>query len=179
MARNVRPSPVTARGEARPVLDDRRQLAELQAYNSAVPTVLPGNKLTSPKTNRQDYRLGEGDYHPVRAASTVRVDTLGSGSNSVLTGNLSITTPFAFYQGVRFQGNITVSANSVLMLVGCEVEARVNLAVGAVTHAVACLFSAGGYLDNTGGAVGDCNATNCHKTSAILHINTTTVSCTT
>ncbi len=172
MARTVRPTPVNVDGEGRPVLDDRRQIDELQAWHKATPAVLPGNKLTSPKTDRQSYALGVGEYKPTQAKSTVRVDTIGVGSATLITPNVAINTPFAFYQGARFNGVITVPATSVLMLVGCIVTKEVSVAAGGRIHAVCCHFEGIGYINNAGVATAS-HATDCHNTSSVIHVNTT------
>jgi hypothetical protein len=172
--RPVRPSPVTADGTQRPVLDDRRQLAALQAWSAAESQVLPGDMLASPKTDRQQFRLGAGDYKPVGPESTVRVDTIGSGAGTVIVPDQVIATPFAFYQGVRFLGTITVPATSVLMLSGCEITDEVIIASGAKVHAIGCLFSGLGFLNNAG-AIANVYVNGCHKTSTPAHVNVTII----
>jgi len=170
MARTVRPSPVTPEGDARQVMDDRRQIETLQTWHKSIPAVVPGDKLESPKTDRQGYKLGEGDYKPTAAKSTVRVDTIGSGSNTTISPNLTISTPYAYYQNVRFLGTITVPAGSVLVLTGCQVTQVISVAAGANVHASGCLFSNTGHIDNSGGPTDSC-VTMSHRTSTTPHIN--------
>ena len=172
--RPVRPSAVNADGSPRPVLDDRRQIEEVQNWMRSNTAVLPGDQIKSARTDRQQYRLGEGEYKPVGPASTVRVDTVGNGTGTVITPNQVIATPVAFYQGVRFTGTITVPATSVLQLVGCEVTAEITVAVGGKLHAIGCTFTDGGFVNNAGAAV-DAYIIGCHKTSTAAHVNVTII----
>ena len=168
--RPVRPSPVNADGSPRPVLDDRRQIDEVQNWMKSNTAVLPGGQIKSARTDRQQFRLGEGEYKPVGPTSTVRVDTVGNGTGTVITPNQVIATPVAFYQGVRFTGTITVPATSTVMFVGCEITAELAVAAGGRVHAIGCSFTGGGFINNAGPAV-NAYINGCQQTSPQPHVN--------
>jgi len=191
--RPVRPSPVNVDGTARPVQDDRRQIVQLQREQASNNQVLPGDPVASARTDRQQYRLGEGEYKSPAPAPTVRADIIGNGASTVITPNQAVTAPYTYYQGVRFAGNLTLGANAVLCLQGCEVTgtitvpatgvlilqgctlaAAITVATGGHVHAIGTLFAGVSAILNTAVAA-NCYVIGCHKTSVVAHTFTTIV----
>jgi hypothetical protein len=172
MSTNPRMAPrPTARpaGEDRPIDDDSRPLTRVQQAVDSLGVVPVGTRVQSPKTDRKSFLLGAGEYPMPATAATVR--TTVSGSGTVVTGAVSITSP-VLYTGVRFTGPIAVGATGVLTLTNCETEQLITVAVGGRVLISNHVFSNVSAVNNAGGAL-LCYISTSQRTSGVAHTNVT------
>lgn len=175
----VHPLPIDGEGVPRRPLDDRTPIQALQDQVGSVPTTTSRDRVASPRTDRKQFRLGEGNHRLSTASASDRVDVYGGGAaDTDIITNVTVTAPVTYFSGCRFLGTVTVPATSVVFFTGCELTKEISVANGGHVHLTGCHLSGTAAVNNAGAAI-NCYITNCHKTSTAAHTNVTVISETT
>lgn len=177
--RLVAPRPVGADGSPRPAMDDRGEIRALQDLAGASPITSSRDRVASPRTDRRQFRLGDGRHFLADAGASTRLDLHGAGAaGTAIASDLVVSAPVAYFSACRFLGAIAVPATSVVFFTGCELTKEISVANGGRVHLNGCHLSGTAAVVNAGANV-NCYITNCHKTSATAHVNVTIISQTT
>ena len=151
-------------------------LRRLQESEASRPTTTAGDRVRSPRSDKQAFRLGAGNHYTTALRATERVDVTGDGpATCTVATPVAVDAPVVSLFGVRLDKPLTIPNGKTVFLTHCQVTEVVTVEAGGRVHFTACHFSGNGYATNAG-VLTNAYITNCYKTSTPAHVNVTVVS---